>query len=245
MDRGFHPGFKTLIDNFYLQNHSTNLIIVVRDSILDEVIQKYNIRDFYLLNSESIKLMNKLKSIILCGGDSSRMKSDKALLLYHGIPQYRYCQSLLNVFSVETYLSINNNQLDFIGNKIVDIDHFHGPLRGLVSCIEQIIDCPILLMGVDYPLAGVNEIMQLILNYDQDVDSICFYNEGQNIFEPIFSIYNPSFISKLKSVTEENTSIQSLLKGSNVKKIYLPMSHKLISFDNINQYHEFNNAKGN
>ena len=48
--------------------------------------------------------------LVLAGGKSTRMGSDKGLIAYHGMPQREYLYHLLSRVCKETFLSVRDDQ---------------------------------------------------------------------------------------------------------------------------------------
>ena len=54
--------------------------------------------------------IDKLYGLVLSGGKSTRMGTDKGLITYHGIPQREYIYKLLEEVCDATFLSIRDDQ---------------------------------------------------------------------------------------------------------------------------------------
>ena len=79
-----------------------------------------------------MSLKNDLYGLILAGGKSSRMQTDKGELQYHETTNQRtYLYKMLNLFCNKTFVSCRNEQVDHLQNGeefIVDENLYQGPL---------------------------------------------------------------------------------------------------------------------
>src|ERR1043165_6645961 len=101
--------------------------------------------------------MNKLTGLVVCGGQSSRMGTDKSMLNYHGKPQRYYLYEWLQQWCEEVYISCNADQAATIPgsyNTIADKDEWKdmGPMTGLLSVHTMLPGADMLVIGCDYPL---------------------------------------------------------------------------------------------
>ncbi len=112
--------------------------------------------------------------VILCGGKSSRMGEDKALLPFcnsQSLTQYQYDR--LKPYFKNIYLSSKTNKFAFLKNKssdlILDKQEESSPIVALESIFKTINSSKIFIITVDTPLVKIDSIKQLIensTNYD-------------------------------------------------------------------------------
>ena len=48
-----------------------------------------------------------MNGLVIAGGKSTRMQQDKAMIQYHGMPQYQYVYNILQPFCSETFISLH------------------------------------------------------------------------------------------------------------------------------------------
>lgn len=162
-----------------------------------------NIPVFALSETEKIAdfLISKiqtppLKSLILVGGKSTRMGSDKAFLDYHGKPQYAFLADILRGLGIETYISCRTEQADeFIDNQKVITDTFLdlGPYGAILSAFRHDPNAAWLVLACDLPLLDANTLQLLIEKRNPHKLATSFRSpESKEGFpEPLIAIWEP------------------------------------------------------
>ena len=81
---------------------------------------------------------SSLKGLVLAGGESTRMGSDKGQMDYHGMPQREYLLRLLKAHTSEAYISCRPGQInDSIIPVIEDVYQDLGPFGGILSAFKS------------------------------------------------------------------------------------------------------------
>lgn len=162
-----------------------------------------NIPVFALSETEKIAdfLISKiqtppLKSLILVGGKSTRMGSDKAFLDYHGKPQYAFLADILRGLGIETYISCRTEQADeFIDNQKVITDTFLdlGPYGAILSAFRHDPNAAWLVLACDLPLLDADTLQLLIEKRNPHKLATSFRSpESKEGFpEPLIAIWEP------------------------------------------------------
>ena len=185
------------------------------------------------------KDINKLLGVILCGGESKRMGSDKGLLERDGNAWAKIVAEKLVSLKLPVVISINDQQREsysrvFSSNEmIVDSIDIQGPLKGLLSVHQKFPQQDILLMACDLIDMDNHTLTYLIDQYkSRDCD---FFVYHENHAEPFCAIYTAR---GLKPVLDKATD-HSLLKFSfqtilnEGKTLRIPITTKS-SFKNYN-----------
>lgn len=121
-------------------------------------------------------MKTKTFGLVLCGGKSTRMGVDKALIDYHGISQYKWAAKLLAGFCDTIYFSVSKALSDQIeGPIIIDKELDQGPLGGIQSAFEFNDEVNWLVMPCDMPELQSSEIELLV----ERKNACCFEIEGR------------------------------------------------------------------
>ncbi len=109
----------------------------------------------------------KIPCVILCGGKSSRMGEDKALLPFassNSLTQYQYDR--LESYFKNIYISSKIDKFSFLKNKsknlILDDGEIYSPIVALKTILNRINDENIFIITVDTPLVTLETINSLI-----------------------------------------------------------------------------------
>jgi len=163
--------------------------------------------------------------LVLCGGKSSRMGTDKSMLRYYDKPQRYHVYDMLQPFCEAVYISCDKEQLNNMDagyNAIADYDTFSnmGPMGALLTAFIEFPKKNILLIGCDYPFLKTEELKRFS-NICKEAPAT-FYNQQANIYESMLGWYPYSCVETLKQMfTAREFSLQQLLKKTNAQQ-YLP-----------------------
>ena len=135
--------------------------------------------------------------VVLCGGQSSRMGSDKGLLILHDKTWTQKAIDTLRNFEIPIVVSVNKNQYHdyssiFPTDTLIPDDpslQLHGPLCGLLSVHLKNPEEDLLILACDMPLIDTELIKHLLLKYDTEAtdDAFIYTNDGEP--EPMPGIY--------------------------------------------------------
>lgn len=187
----------------------------------------------------------KLIGLILCGGQSTRMGTDKGLIINKNTTlnwvQSQFQKLSKNIGIENVFISINLYQqseyLHFFDSKqlIIDSSNAQGPMCGILSAHNLFPLDDILVMGCDMQNVNQKNILEL-LNQNFDNEVVTFKN-AQNQIEPLLGIYRAKMLHKVNEMNESGTllnhSMYHILENFIVK--YLPITQEdQIYFKNFN-----------
>lgn len=139
-----------------------------------------------------------LNGLVLVGGKSLRMGSDKSRIAYHGIPEWKRVYDLLKTELDEVFVSVaSTNQQEFQDVPCI-LDHWDaiGPMGGIASALKSYPDHAWLVLACDMPAITEKEIRTLVASRDANADAtVCVDSKGKR--EPLCSIYEPSILKRL------------------------------------------------
>lgn len=188
--------------------------------------------------------MSKLYGLVVCGGQSSRMRTDKSLLEYHGLPQRYYLYNMLSSLCERVFISCNEQQAKEIpGNYeiITDVPEYRdaGPMTALLSAFRQYPDADFLVVGCDYPFLEKKHLQILLEVKLQSKNCISVYNDHDSIFEPLITVYQSFTFKKLNEKFKLNKkSLSKFLDEINAEKMIFPDPDVIKSIDTRDAYLE-------
>jgi len=143
--------------------------------------------------------------VILCGGQSTRMGTDKGLLKFNAVTWVQNAAEKLLSLSIPAVISVNSNQfIDYskifnIKDLVVDNGslEIRGPLCGVISVYLQNPTQDILVLACDMPLMKTEILKDLIEQYHQNPkhEAVVFTNGGES--EPLCGIYTSKGLSHI------------------------------------------------
>lgn len=178
-----------------------------------------------------------IKGLVLIGGQSTRMGTDKSELNYFGKSQKEVAKELLENSNLETFYSVqvseNENE---ISDKFINL----GPFGGICSAFQKDPNAAWLVLATDLPFVNA-KIIQLLLKYrNPSKTATAIKGKGKQFVEPLITIYEPKAYPIL---------LQYLAQGySCPRKMLINSDVEIVEIDdtfirNVNTPEEFEAAK--
>ena len=184
-----------------------------------------------------------MMGIVLCGGKSLRMGTDKGLLKHDSLPWAEISANKLSRLGVDVVLSVNERQYELYSGKfskfpIIKDDAnigVNGPLKGILSVHLQFPTQDLLVLACDMPSMQEGVLNHLLAeSSDKSKEAFVFY---EKFAEPLCAIYTARGLSKIyqqyKSGQLKKHSLQYVLENINTLFLPLPMEWKKY-FNNYN-----------
>ncbi len=188
---------------------------------------------------------------ILCGGQSSRMGSDKGLLVHEAKTWAQTAFDKLSALNIPIKFSVNEKQLqdyakvfaaDLLIEDIAALD-IHGPLLGVLSAHLHNPDDDLFLLACDLPLMETNLLKELFTLHQQNKKCEVYIFTNNNEQEPLCGIYTTNGLQKIVALQKENKStrhsMKFILNKLNVCEIAVDDSQK-VCFRNFNAHADIN-----
>lgn len=186
----------------------------------------------------------KLYGLVLSGGKSTRMGTDKGLIKYHKIPQREYLYRLLSEVCDETYISLREEQEAELPSRmqtIVDLNEFRGPYNGLLSAHKKFPEAAWLVLACDLPLIDLEAIKELISQRDITKQATAFALKENPLPEPLCAIWEPhAFADSLSYLDAGNGSCPRKFLINNDTKLVFPKNETVLL--NANSEKEYKEA---
>ena len=188
---------------------------------------------------------------VLCGGQSTRMGSDKGLLK---LEAKTWAQTAVDKFvelKIPAVLSVNELQHTeyqsiFSADQLVkdnDTLDIHGPLGGVLSIHIQYPDKDIFALACDMPLMQASIMKVLVDHYEQYPGHEAYVFTNNDEPEPLCAIYKAKGLASILSMYQTNGlqkhSMKFMLDHLMVHRIPLSDEEKR-SFRNFNAHAELN-----
>ena len=180
--------------------------------------------------------------LVLAGGRSKRMKTDKALLKYYDKPQAEICFELLAPFCQSCFISSRLDQ-GVLGHLPHIFDQFTelGPLGGILSAMYKHPKSAWMVTACDLPFVDHSILEHLVQNRNPLKFATCFQGPEDQFPQPLCSIYEPKMLNRFFQFLSFGFKCpRKALINSSVQILSLFKSHCL---DNINTRDEFKKAK--
>lgn len=183
-----------------------------------------------------------ISGLVLAGGKSTRMHTDKTKLNYHGKPQRQHVHELLGRFCEEVFLSCRKEQADEITNNFKIItDSFldMGPLGALLSAFREQPNTAWLTVACDLPLLSPSTLQKLVDQRNPSRIATAFKNGDSDFPEPLITIWEPkSYQVLLQFLGMGYSCPRKALINSDVELLEPPHSQELMNANTPQEYQE-------
>jgi molybdopterin-guanine dinucleotide biosynthesis protein A len=145
-----------------------------------------------------------IKGLILMGGQSTRMGSDKAFVQWQGQTLLEKAIDHLSGITQDIHLSVNTEQYNLLHNEYACIQDRYpdkGPLGGILSALE-ILQEDLIVLAVDMPNLTARAVKDLI-SAAKDSETITCYQLKESI-QPFPSYWSVRLLPKLEESVLNN-----------------------------------------
>lgn len=142
---------------------------------------------------ESHSYQVPLNGLVLMGGQSIRMKKDKASISYFNKPQHQYVKELLEPLCNKVFFSVReiHNSLTREDRQITDQFLDIGPFGGILSAFQVDPNSAWLVLAIDIPGIGKEELKKLTDARQTQLYATAFLNPETKLPDPLCTIYEP------------------------------------------------------
>jgi molybdopterin-guanine dinucleotide biosynthesis protein A len=183
-----------------------------------------------------------LYGIIVCGGASSRMGTDKSMLVYHDKSQCYHLYEMLLPFCEKVFISCNESQViqfEPSYSTMPDLPVYNniGPMAALLTAFKRFPGKDILAIGCDYPFLTGVDLINFLNSFKKTVTAAAFYNSAVKLYEPLLAYYNHrSMEAIIKMYANKEYSLQHFLKINNAFKFYPGNLKTIESIDTAGEF---------
>lgn len=186
-----------------------------------------------------------ITGIILAGGKSSRMGSDKGIV---ELNKKKFIEHILDAVLPnvnEVIIIANNNNYNYLGYKVIkDIIKDCGPLGGIYTGLMNSKTENNIVVSCDIPFISSDLIKYIIENTNNADISVPVYKGN---IEPLCAVYTKRTSDQIHNlIMNKNLKIQNILKYFITKEIFITKMQKFYTeklFVNINTPEELKQQK--
>lgn len=182
----------------------------------------------------------QITGVILAGGKSRRMGTEKGLVEFMGRPLMEYALEKMQKLADRILISANTNAYDQYDFEVVhDIFPDSGPMGGIYSCLEQSNTENNLLLSCDTPFVTV-EFFRYLVHHSAGYTVVAPWHKDEH-YEPLCAFYSKSVLPVMERFIQKgNYKIPDLFKE--VKFLPLKM-HPGLPFYNEYLFYNINSQK--
>lgn len=179
-------------------------------------------------------LLKEIPCVILCGGKSSRMGEDKALLpfdKYNTLVQYQY--ERLKPYFKNVYLSSKTNKFNFSCDIIYDNEEVSSPLVGLKTILNALNDEKLFILTVDTPFVSLDTMCKL---YECSEGFDVTVAQTEKIHN-LCGVFDKSILSKVTEMVDDDFhKVGALLKRLNTSYITFEDENEFLNLNTPDEY---------
>ncbi len=152
--------------------------------------------------------VDDINGLVLAGGNSRRMGSDKALLRRDGSTQLERTVSLLQRHVRSVFVSTRSDQADDAERRrfpqIVDRYSDMGPVAGILTALESDNSVAWLVLACDLPNVDDETIGYLLQHRDSTRPFSAFRSNYDNLPEPLCAVYETAALPIVRDFVGRN-----------------------------------------
>ncbi|MFL5728368.1 MAG: molybdenum cofactor guanylyltransferase [Cytophagaceae bacterium] len=167
----------------------------------------------------------KITGVVMTGGQSSRMGSDKGLIMSNGMPWSKLAFNKLRTLGIPALVSINSAQrknystIFSEGLLVDDCVDARGPLGGILSVHKSFPFTDLFILACDMKDMGIEHLQVLYSSWmagHNEYDIFLYRNEGQP--EPLAAIYSAGLLDSLGTAGSQsgNYSMKGIIAKGKV-----------------------------
>ncbi len=183
-----------------------------------------------------------INSLILIGGKSTRMGTDKSMLDYHGKPHREFLKDILGDFILKNDIFYSLRDVSQIKNTQIITDKFTdlGPFGGICSAFMYNPNKAWLVVATDLPFINKYLIQKLIYKRNPSKIATAFIGKNKDFPEPLITIWEPkAYPVLLQQLSRGELSLIKTLKNNEIELI--EVDNSLIK--NVNTKEEYEKIK--
>jgi molybdopterin-guanine dinucleotide biosynthesis protein A len=188
-------------------------------------------------------IKKQINAYILAGGKSSRMGTDKGLLLIEGKEMIQYVIEQMQSIFENLVIVSNNPEYEKFGLEVIpDLIKNIGPAGGIYTALKHSDSQLNFVVSCDMPFV-TKEAIEFIVTNSNESQIVLLENQGR--LEPLFGIYSKDCEPIwLQNIEEGKVKLQDMVKNFKLKTIPVENNEIFAAsfFKNINTKADFDSA---
>jgi len=135
-------------------------------------------------------------AVILTGGESKRMGSDKAFIHFQGKPLLEHVLERVEPLFSDVLMSVHALRPDLNHEQVVDGSEGRGPMVGIKRALEEVKTDWVFVIGCDMPFVSSTLIQQLADQRESYDAAVPFVFDRP---QPLFGFYHKSCLTKMEA----------------------------------------------
>jgi molybdopterin-guanine dinucleotide biosynthesis protein A len=171
--------------------------------------------------------MKTLTVFILCGGKSTRMQSEKGLVLFQEKPFIEHIIKAILPITDQIKLITGSKEYDYLEyEKIPDLIEDKGPLGGIYTALSHSETEFNLILSCDIPLISTELLQELISKHTKEAEITVFASESKT--HPLIGIYSKNIVPIIKEAIDSNEL--------RVMDLLAKLPHQIINIEESENY---------
>ncbi|MFB9054328.1 molybdenum cofactor guanylyltransferase [Formosa undariae] len=157
---------------------------------------------------------------ILCGGKSSRMQTEKGLVMFNNKPFIEWILEAVKPISNQIYLITENTDYSIYNYPLLaDIHKNKGPVGGIHTALTHTNTQQNLILSCDIPMISTHIINRYLINSKVINSNIAFVSDSTRDY-PLIGMYSVNNLQKFEDAIQQNhLKLMSLIQASTYHRI--------------------------
>jgi molybdenum cofactor guanylyltransferase len=183
-----------------------------------------------------------VNGLVLTGGKSQRMGTNKGELNYHGTSQKQHVYQMLAGICNDVFVSVNEQDSNE-GTLPVLQDRFTGigPMGGILTALQSDLNAAWMVVACDLPFLTQSTLQFLLQHRNASKIATAFIEPNGTFPEPLITIWEPkSYALLLQALSQGYTCPRKVLINNDVELLKAPDTKE---FENVNDPAAYEIAK--
>lgn len=176
------------------------------------------------------RLISNITGVVMAGGKSQRMGTDKGLMDFKGKPMAQYSIDVLQSVFEKVAISSNNPDYTRFGIPVFGDEYFDcGPICGLHATLKYIDTEYVFILSCDTPYVDKETVLLLLTHL---ASNSIVVPEVEGKLEPLCGLYSKMLLPEIETrIAEENFKLYHFIRNHEDKKLVQVDANKFININ--------------